>query len=263
MNGDGDVDLVIFDRLGETRGVRWLEHPGEDQLINNAMWTEHRVSAPMPATIGSMGDLDGDGLLDVIVPVRPHGLFWYERLDASGRKWEERQINTSASVGMPKSASAGDINLDGRVDIVVSFAEASEQNRGVVLHLNPGNPIWPFWPVYDISGPDGEKYDAVPLLDVDGDGDLDVVATDEHDNQTGDGLGLIWYRNPIIQFSLDLDQDGVVGFGDLVRLLDEFGDSGHGLIADFNRDGVVDFQDLNLLLGSYGVDADQLGCSDG
>lgn len=263
MDGDGDVDLVVFDRLGPTRGVRWLEHPGEDELINNAMWTEHRVSAPMPATIGSMGDLDGDGLLDIIVPVRPHGLYWYERLDASGSKWEQHEIYTSASVGIPKSASAGDINMDGNVDIVVSFAEASESFRGVVLHQNPGNPISPFWPVYDISGPDGEKYDAIPLLDVDGDGDLDVVATDEHDNQSGDGLGLVWYRSPIIQFTLDLDLNGVIGFGDLSLLLDEFGQFGHGLLADFNRDGSVDFQDLNLLLGSYGVDADQLGCSDG
>lgn len=262
MDGDGDTDLVVFDRLGERRGVRWLEHPGEDQLILNLPWQERRISSSMPATIGSMADIDGDGLLDVVVPVRPSGLYWCERLDASGTKWEEHRIQIQASVGIPKSASAGDINMDGLTDIVVSFAEATEGARGVVLFLNPGNPIWPYWPVYDISGPEGQKYDAIPLIDIDGDGDLDVVATDEHDNASGAGLGLIWYRNPVINLSLDLDNDGWVGFGDLIVLLDYFGQHGHGLPPDFNRDGWVDFNDLNILLGSYGLFIGSLGCSD-
>lgn len=261
MDGDGDIDLVIFDRQGPERGVRWLEHPGVEQLALHQPWMSHRISSLMPATIGSMGDIDGDGLLDIISPFRPNGLFWFERLDSSGLKWEAHQVNIPASVGIPKGASAGDMNLDGRVDIVVSFAEAVEDARGVVLLQNPGNPISPFWPPYDISGPEGEKYDAVPLLDVDGDGDLDVVATDEHDNKGSDALGLVWYQNRAIQLTLDLDMDGFIGFGDLVRVLNEFGQSGHGLSADVTNDGVVDFNDLNLILGYYGQSASTIGCS--
>ena len=36
------------------------------------------------------------------------------------------------------------------------------------------------------------------LLDVDADGDLDILNTEENDNAAGGnpGLGLVWYENP-------------------------------------------------------------------
>jgi hypothetical protein len=36
------------------------------------------------------------------------------------------------------------------------------------------------------------------LLDVDADGDLDILKTEENDNAAGSnpGLGLVWYENP-------------------------------------------------------------------
>jgi hypothetical protein len=38
------------------------------------------------------------------------------------------------------------------------------------------------------------KFDLVRLLDLDGDGDLDVLANDEQ--EAGRGLGVLWYENP-------------------------------------------------------------------
>jgi hypothetical protein len=48
------------------------------------------------------------------------------------------------------------------------------------------------WTHHDISGSAGEKFDLIELLDLDGDGDLDVITCEEKDN-----LGVIWYENPI------------------------------------------------------------------
>jgi hypothetical protein len=45
--------------------------------------------------------------------------------------------------------------------------------------------------VYDISGPDGVKFDLAPVVDLDWDDDLDVIATEETEN-----LGVVWYENP-------------------------------------------------------------------
>ncbi len=45
---------------------------------------------------------------------------------------------------------------------------------------------------HPISGPQGIKFDLVKLLDLDGDGDLDVLTCEERDN-----LGVIWYENPL------------------------------------------------------------------
>jgi hypothetical protein len=44
---------------------------------------------------------------------------------------------------------------------------------------------------HDISGPIGLKYDHMQLLDLDADGDLDVMCCEERDQ-----LGVFWYENP-------------------------------------------------------------------
>ena len=48
------------------------------------------------------------------------------------------------------------------------------------------------WVGHPISGPQGVKFDLVQLIDLDDDGDLDVLTCEETDN-----LGVIWYENPL------------------------------------------------------------------
>ena len=48
------------------------------------------------------------------------------------------------------------------------------------------------WKAVDVSGPEGRKFDLVELLDLDGDGDLDILTCEEAAN-----LGVIWYENPL------------------------------------------------------------------
>ena len=43
-----------------------------------------------------------------------------------------------------------------------------------------------------IAGPEGAKFDRIELVDLDDDGDLDLVTTEERD-----GLGVVWYENPV------------------------------------------------------------------
>jgi hypothetical protein len=56
------------------------------------------------------------------------------------------------------------------------------------------SPTAPAWDPHEISGLDGIKHDLVQLLDLDNDGDLDVITCEETKN-----LGVFWYENPALQ----------------------------------------------------------------
>jgi hypothetical protein len=50
------------------------------------------------------------------------------------------------------------------------------------------------WTTRDIAGGVGIKFDVIRLIDLDHDGDLDVITSEEREH--GGGLGAIWYENP-------------------------------------------------------------------
>ncbi|MDQ3421148.1 MAG: hypothetical protein M3541_20650, partial [Acidobacteriota bacterium] len=98
--------------------------------------------------------------------------------------------------GTPKAAAVGHIDLDGRPDLVLSSENSSGERRGIVWLRSPASPFEAEWDAFDVSGREGRKFDMNLLLDVDGDGDLDILNTEEHDNAAGgnSGLGLVWYE---------------------------------------------------------------------
>jgi hypothetical protein len=60
----------------------------------------------------------------------------------------------------------------------------------------------------------------------------------------------------IVCQSYDLNNDGIVGSGDLTSLLSSFGQAGVSLAGDINGDQVVNIADLALLLQNYGQECD-------
>ena len=97
--------------------------------------------------------------------------------------------------------------MDGQPQVILSFEEEgkvasipyeeykSNGKYSVILGNLSGSPFVPEnWTFEKISGMRGRKFDLVSLIDLDGDGDLDVLTNDE--NEEDDGLGVIWYENP-------------------------------------------------------------------
>lgn len=145
----------------------------------------------------TVDDIDEDGLQDVLVAAKApkaSEIIILRRLDAAGRSWKEYVIPYPEQTGTAKAVAVGDVDADGKKDIIFSCENATAPKSGVMWLSRRKGVFDGDWLAHDISGPRGIKYDRMELLDVDNDGDLDVLACEEREG--GKGLGMFWYENP-------------------------------------------------------------------
>jgi hypothetical protein len=79
---------------------------------------------------------------------------------------------------------------------VFSYTHAYGALSGVIWLRNTGSG----YERGEISGEDGEKFDNLELYDIDGDGDLDVVTSEQGTagvTPPSEKLGVVWYENVI------------------------------------------------------------------
>jgi hypothetical protein len=76
-------------------------------------------------------DFDGDGLSDILVPTYDKQLLLNRRLSGHPPAWESRELPYPDQIGKGKGVRAADIDLDGRLDLVVS-TENYEATSGLV-----------------------------------------------------------------------------------------------------------------------------------
>ena len=185
MDDDGDLDVLATDRKGRNRGVLWLENPD---------WIEHRVGSmdAYEAMFAAAADLNDDGLEDVVVASRePNAVFVHRRMSGQGVVWASSRAALPQGAGTGKGVAVGDLDLDGQADIAVTCENARDGLEGVLWFSYEGSPFSGNWKAHSISGPEGVKFDRIELLDLDDDGDLDLITCEETAN-----LGVIWYENP-------------------------------------------------------------------
>lgn len=210
MDGDGHSDIVISDRKNSSRtGIRWLKNPGKGSSELYEPWSSHFVADNLEEPMfHSSADLDGSGEMEIIVPDLYKGLAILTQKDDPMKHWDKHLIpypNWAGNRG--KAVVAGDVNLDGKIDLVLSFEEEGKVSSipyeiykttgrySVIWGSFERHPISGSWSFNKVSGLKGRKFDLVNLIDLDGDGDLDVITTDENEEETG--LGVVWYENPI------------------------------------------------------------------
>lgn len=188
MDDDGDADLLATDRKGPRRGVLWLENPGPKKAAGP--WKEHRIGPVDRDEVKFMTwtDLDGDGRKDIVTTTHQQPLLYYRRTSSG---WEEHAIEVPSEAGGGKAVVAADFDLDGKTDLAFTCEGAVHGLQGVMWLSWRNSPMDRVWDAHPIAGPLGVKFDRIELLDLDADGDLDLITCEERDN-----LGVVWYENP-------------------------------------------------------------------
>lgn len=184
LDGDGDVDLVVADfGLHRTGQVLWLENTSDP---GDAPRFVPRPIDPRPGAIHvPLVDLDGDGRLDIVALISQE----YECVEAymnQGRdaSMEDRRVFLRNRLWTGPDLTWGssgiepvDLDQDGDVDVLYANGDAFDNN-----YANPAHGIQ--W--LENRGSEGFRYHRLTDLlgvcralagDVDGDGDLDVVAS--------------------------------------------------------------------------------------
>lgn len=190
MDGDGDLDVLVSDRPGR---VVWFENPLPGSLAVSG-WTEHLVGTTADVRWLTVVDLDQDGLQDIVTSENNGETIgiWYRRRDTAGTVWNAHPIRVSGGppgTGTSKSVAAADLDDNGRIDLV--FTVVGSGNCVYWLEYTD-SPFDTYWRSHNIAAwYDRMKFDNLQLTDMDGDGDLDMVTSEEVQ-----ALGVIWYENP-------------------------------------------------------------------
>lgn len=213
VDGDGDLDLVVSDgnsyvsggvTISTLMGSRWLENPRLPS--GGSTWTNHTIHVYNGAgQLARFLHAESGRVIDG--SSRDTGTsFVNVRATSDWTTWTSTAVMWPASgVGHYNAVRPADLDGDGCEDLVFSTHHADSD------YFNPPQDLsgvfWyrgdcvGGWTRGEISGVDGVKYDNVELYDVDGDGDLDVLTTEQGMagvTPAADKLGLIWYENPRI-----------------------------------------------------------------
>lgn len=248
LNGDGRLDAVVGKCCGTMIDKSddflpylpwvWINMPDESGYPRS-IGTNMTSLGDLPMQ-PALGDLDGDGDLDIYAASLPPKRGNYDRSDRillndgsgafidSGQRLANPRRSGTAGSG---AVALGDLDDDGDLDAMVATA------KGVALWMNQGGAQRGQMGIFAQSGQrlDGGHIEAVTLADLDADGDLDAVVAEkaratvwlDSVAENGKAQASIWWN------------DGQAGFEDSAQRL-KFTERYGLAVGDFNGDGYPD-----------------------
>jgi hypothetical protein len=191
LNGDGHIDLLGTASAGNE--VMWYENLGNPFRES---WRKHLIDTPRRPIHGHPVDMDGDGVIDVVLAtghsnpgslpdLRDHQVVWYENLGTrtAPGPWQKHLICDNFEQGF--EAVAADLDGDGQMEVVATAWGPTGQ---IALFKHGGDPCGP-WSKQLLKA-NWVNANTVIIADLDGDGRLDIAAAAERGSNE-----VRWWRN--------------------------------------------------------------------
>ncbi len=218
VDNDGDMDVIS----GQENSVLALyKNNGDGTFAPPVIFSEPGFSY---LTSLQVADMDGDNDIDVLASYISSEIIWHENVDGLG----DLSVKHVIIDAMPSSSPIFVADIDGDSDNDVLFGSRSGDEVGYFLNEDGqgtfGDKI--------VTSEVPQEPNAIYSLDVDGDGDMDMIA------HSSEGQKFIWFPN-----------DGDANFGDAIEITSLIGRINHITSADINGDGKVD-----LITSSYDDD---------
>jgi hypothetical protein len=226
FNNDDQLDIVVAN--SETKNVNIFLGHGNATFVQQATYSTSSDSTPCSIAVG---DFNNDSRLDFVVI----SFNLASNIDVFlGYGNGTFSIQTTYSIGgsfAPNNAAVGDLNNDGRLDIVVSLYTDSS----IIVFIGYGNGTFSRQSVYTTGS---QSYPSACVLgDVNNDNRLDVVITDLYNDNVvvlfGDGDGSFSNRRNYSTGSVSESVSITLG--------------------DFNNDSILDIVVANQNTNTIGV----------
>lgn len=228
FTGDGWTDVICMGAIGQPLHL-YVNPRGESRR-----WDEYDVIPQVSKEVSLLKDVDGDGKPDFVYG--GGGTLNYADPDPANPTgpWVVHTISEPGPWGGGHGLGVGDINGDGRMDVVDPYGWWEQPPKG------SGKTLWKYHPeAFGVwTGHASPGGDEMAIYDVNGDGLNDVVTTLQ-----AHGFGLAWFEQK-------RDSAGNISFVKHM-IMDGFSSKNPGGVtisemhastyADINGDGIPDF----------------------